>query len=30
VVPEYVAEDLPKQPPSEGKRTLNYYVLLTL
>jgi hypothetical protein len=30
LVPECVAEDLPKQQPSEGKCPLTYYVLLTL
>jgi hypothetical protein len=30
MVPECVAEDLPEQPPGEGKCPLNYYVLLTL
>jgi hypothetical protein len=30
VVPECVAEDLPKQQPGEGKCPLTYYVLLTL
>ena len=30
VVPECVAEDLPKQQPGEGKCPLTLYVLLTL
>jgi hypothetical protein len=30
MVPECVAEDLPKQQPSEDKCPLTYYVLLTL
>jgi hypothetical protein len=30
VVPECVAEDLPKQHSGEGKCPLNHYVLLTL
>jgi hypothetical protein len=29
MVPECVAEDLPKQQPDEGKCPLTYYVLLT-
>ena len=30
MVPECVAEDLPKQEPGEGKCPLTYYVLHTL
>jgi hypothetical protein len=29
MVPRCVAGDLPEQQPSEGKRPLTYYVLLT-
>jgi hypothetical protein len=30
MIPECVAEDLPKQQPGEGKCPLTYYVLHTL